>query len=260
MSSYLNPLRASAPVTVLLAGASGGIGAALAGLLMQRQPQLRLIAVARRASTSAALAELDQRHPGRLQRIDADLADAAAIDALAQRLPDEAAVLHGVINASGLLHDPQVAPEKSLQQLHVDALQRSFAINAFAPILLLRALLPRLRHREPCVIASLSARVGSIGDNRLGGWYAYRAAKAAQNQLLRTFAIELRRINPQATCVLLHPGTVETPLSAPFHARIDAATLQSPLQAAGHLLEVLQGCTPAHSGQFFAWDGSPIPW
>lgn len=260
MSTWLNPLRSAAPVTVLLAGASGGIGAALAGLLLQRQPQLRLIALARRATASAALAELCQRHPERLQRIDVDLADAAAIDALPQYLPDDVEVLHGVINASGLLHDTRLAPEKSLQQLDADALQRSFAVNAFAPILLLRALLPRLRHREPCVIASLSARVGSIGDNRLGGWYAYRAAKAAQNQLLRTFAIELRRINPLAACVLLHPGTVETPLSAPFRARVGAATLQSPLQSATHLLDVLQGCGPEHSGEFFAWDGSRIPW
>lgn len=260
MVTYLNPLRSSAPVTLLLAGASGGVGAALAGLLLQRQPQLRLVALARRATASVALAELDARHPGQLQRIDIDLADVTAIDALPQRLPDDITVLDGVINASGLLHDAQLQPEKSLQQLDAAALQRSFAINAFAPILLLRALLPRLRHREPCVIASLSARVGSIGDNRLGGWYAYRAAKAAQNQLLRSFAIELRRINPQATCVLLHPGTVETPLSAPFHARVDPATLQSPQQSAGHLLEVLQGCTPEHSGQFFAWDGSRIPW
>jgi len=260
MDEFPNPLRSSTPATVLLAGASGGIGAALAGLLLQHQPALRLIALARHASTSPALADLDARHPGRLHRIDVDLADAAAVEALPERLPDGAEVLHGVINASGLLHDGSLRPEKSLLQLDADALQRSFAVNAFAPILLLRALLPRLRHREPCVIASLSARVGSIGDNRLGGWYAYRAAKAAQNQLLRTFAIELRRINPQATCVLLHPGTVETPLSAPFHARVDAATLQTPLQSATHLLQVLQGCGPGHSGEFFAWDGSRIPW
>jgi NAD(P)-dependent dehydrogenase (short-subunit alcohol dehydrogenase family) len=260
MSTFLHPLRASAPVNLLLAGASGGIGTALADLLLQRQPSLRLIALARRATASTALAELEQRHPGRLQRIDVDLADAAAIEALPQRLPDEVGLLHGVINASGLLHDQTLQPEKSLQQLDGDALQRSFAVNAFAPILLLRALLPRLRHQEPCVIASLSARVGSIGDNRLGGWYAYRAAKAAQNQLLRTFAIELRRINPRATCVLLHPGTVATPLSAPFRARVDAATLQTPLQSATHLLDVLQGCGPENSGEFFAWDGSAIPW
>jgi NAD(P)-dependent dehydrogenase (short-subunit alcohol dehydrogenase family) len=260
MDAPANPLHATTPTTFLLAGASGGIGRCLAGLLLERQPTLRLIALARRASRDPELAALAATHPGRLQRLDLDLADAEAIAALPARLALGDQRLHGVINASGLLHGDGLQPEKSLGQLDAAALQRSFAVNAFAPILLLRALLPRLRHREPCLVASLSARVGSIGDNRLGGWYAYRAAKAAQNQLLRTFSIELRRLNPLATCLLLHPGTVDTALSAPFRAGVDAATLQTPQQAAGHLLALLRARGPADSGRFFAWDGSEIPW
>ena len=110
------------------------------------------------------------------------------------------------------------------------------------------------------VFASLSARVGSIGDNRLGGWYAYRAAKAAQNQFMRTFAIELRRANPAAACLLLHPGTVDTPLSRPFQSGVEPGRLFAPELAAGHLLAVIASATPADSGRFLAWDGQAIPW
>jgi NAD(P)-dependent dehydrogenase (short-subunit alcohol dehydrogenase family) len=135
-----------------------------------------------------------------------------------------------------------------------------FALNAFAPILLASALLPLLDQGHPCVFASLSARVGSIGDNRLGGWYVCRASKAAQNQLLRTFALELARRNHQATCLLLHPGTVDTPLSAPFQGRVPAERLFTPDRAARHLLDIIAGAMPRDNGRFLAWDGQPIPW
>ncbi|GAB2515079.1 hypothetical protein GCM10027188_17410 [Lysobacter humi (ex Lee et al. 2017)] len=135
-----------------------------------------------------------------------------------------------------------------------------FAVNAFAPILLAQALMPQLTHREPAVFASLSARVGSIGDNRAGGWYAYRASKAAQNQLMKTFAMEWTRRAPRSICLLLHPGTVDTPLSAPFQARVPAGRLHAADAAAEHLLAVIAGCTPADTGRFLAWDGSDVPW
>ena len=117
-----------------------------------------------------------------------------------------------------------------------------------------------MRSRRPRAFASLSARVGSIGDNRLGGWYAYRAAKAAQNQLLRTLAIEWRRSHPHLACVLLHPGTVDTPLSRPFQARVPAEALFPPARAARQLLELVATLGPADSGRFLAWDGRDIPW
>ena len=117
--------------------------------------------------------------------------------------------------------------------------------------------MPRER---PCHFASLSARVGSIGDNRLGGWYAYRAAKAAQNQLLSTLALEWRRRRPLTSVTLLHPGTTATPLSAPFRGGVPAESLFSPERAAEQLLDVLEAQRPERSGAFLAWDGSPIPW
>lgn len=165
-----------------------------------------------------------------------------------------------VVCTAGLLHGPDLQPEKRLAQVRRQALERSFAVNAFGPLLLAQALEPLLPRDQPVHFACLSARVGSIGDNRLGGWYAYRAAKAAQNQLLRTLALEWRRRLPLATVTLLHPGTTATGLSEPFRAGVPAERLFSPERAAQQLLRVLDGQTPERSGAFLAWDGQPIPW
>jgi NAD(P)-dependent dehydrogenase (short-subunit alcohol dehydrogenase family) len=165
-----------------------------------------------------------------------------------------------VINTAGLLHDGALQPEKRLSQVRRQALERSFTVNAFGPLLLAQAIEPALPRDRPVHFASLSARVGSIGDNRLGGWYAYRAAKAAQNQLLRTLAIEWQRRLPQVCVTLLHPGTAATPLSAPFSASLAPSALFTPARAASHLLDVLEGQTAANSGAFLAWDGQPVPW
>ena len=119
---------------------------------------------------------------------------------------------------------------------------------------------PCLPRQEPCHFASLSARVGSIGDNRLGGWYAYRGANAAQNQLLRTLALEWQRRLPLACVSLLHPGTTATALSAPFRGSVPAEQLFTPQRAAGHLLDVIKGLGPEQSGSFWAWDATAIPW
>jgi NAD(P)-dependent dehydrogenase (short-subunit alcohol dehydrogenase family) len=248
----------NAPANALVTGASSGLGLAVVRALLQRDDVAQLSAVARRAGASAELAALADQHPARLRRIDADLTDPADLERLASAV--DGAALHLLFNAAGLLHGEGLEPEKALSQLGLQALERSFAINAFAPILLCRALLPRLPKDAPCVLASLSARVGSIGDNRLGGWYSYRAAKAAQNQLLRTLSVELKRSHRRATVLLLHPGTVDTPLSAPFQARVPADKLFSPEHSAAQLLRVIAEATPERSGGFYAYDGSEIPW
>ena len=195
----------------------------------------------------------------RLQRIDADITNE---DDLAQLADATQAVdaLHLVINAAGVLHGGALAPEKTIEQASRSSFERVFALNAFAPLLLAKVLLPQLCRGQPAVFASLSARVGSIGDNRAGGWYAYRASKAAQNQLLKTFAIEWKRRNPHGTCLLLHPGTVDTPLSAPFQSKVPADRLFDPQRAATQLLQIIAGRGPADSGRFIAWDGQDIPW
>jgi NAD(P)-dependent dehydrogenase (short-subunit alcohol dehydrogenase family) len=248
-----------APATALVTGGSSGIGLAVVAALLARADVTVVHAVARGAADSAALAALAERHGARLRPLAADLTDDADLARLAARLRADGP-LHLVFNAAGLLHGDGLRPEKSLGQVRRGALERVFAVNAFAPILLAQALLPAMRHGAPAVFASLSARVGSIGDNRAGGWYAYRAAKAAQNQLLRTLAVECRRTHPMLACVLLHPGTVDTPLSAPFKATVEPARLFAPGRAAAQLLGVIGTLGPADSGRFLAWDGQEVPW
>lgn len=248
------------PLHALVTGASGGIGAALVAQLIDHEAVACVHAVARRASRDPALDALSGRAGERLQRIDADVTDAADRAALVAAVCARSPALQLVVQATGMLHAPGLRPERSVRDLDGDALARVFALNAFAPVLLARDLLPLLPRDGPAVLAALSARVGSIGDNRLGGWYAYRASKAALNQLMRTLAIELGRTHPQACSVLLHPGTVDSGLSQPFLARIPRERVFTPPRAAAQLLAVLARLTPADSGRFIAWDGTDIPW
>lgn len=136
---------------------------------------------------------------------------------------------------------------------------RLYAINAIGPALIAKHMLPLLPRARKSVFAALSARVGSIADNRLGGWHGYRASKAALNQLIRTCAIEMAIKNKRAICVTLHPGTVDTRLSQPFQSGLAPERLFTPEVSAARLLDVIDALTPAHSGQLFAWDGQPIP-
>ena len=248
------------PAHALVTGASSGIGLAIVEALLDNPEVARVCAVSRRAADSEQLVSLQARHGARLQLISADLSSDAGIDAVVAGIRAGGDDLHLVVNCAGVLHGDGLRPEKSLATLDRHALERSFALNAFAPVLLVRALLPLLGPGAPRVVASVSARVGSIADNRLGGWYAYRASKAAQNQLLRTLAIEWQRTHPHATCVLLHPGTVDTALSRPFQARVPPDALFAPARAARQLLDTIAGLTPADSGRFIAWDGTTVPW
>lgn len=213
-------------------GATGGIGAALADMLATHGEVIRL---------------------GRATEPRLDLLDEASIAAAASAVGQNLTL---VIDATGFLHNGRFQPEKALRQIDPAHLAHSFAINATGPALLMKHFLPLLARRERAVFATLSARVGSISDNRLGGWYSYRAAKAALNQLLRTAAIELARTHKQAICVALHPGTVETGLSRPFaKAGLD---VQTPAQSAARLIEVLDTITPSQTGLLFDHMGVQI--
>ena len=190
-----------------------------------------------------------------------DVADAESIAKAGRRVRELTERLDLVLFCAGMLHDPQraIRPEKKLADIDPEALARAFAVNASAPLLLAQQLAPLLPRQERCIWANLSARVGSIGDNQLGGWYAYRASKAAQNMGTRTLAIELGRRYRGLICVALHPGTVASGLSAPFRSA-DASGVMTAGVAAHHLLKVLGGLAREDSGQFFAWDGQQIPW
>ena len=181
-------------------------------------------------------------------------------EALARAL--DGTPVHLVFNAIGMLHDQAlgIEPEKKLDDLDAEAMARLYHVNAIIPALLLKALQPSLKGRHPALFASLSARVGSIGDNRLGGWYAYRASKAAHNMLMKTAAVELRRLNRQAAIACLHPGTTDTTLSAPFQARVPEGKLFTPAFVAERLLDVLDRCTPERSGIFLDWAGEEVAW
>jgi len=238
-----------APFCALVIGASGGVGAALTARLLTEAKVVEAHALARRP--------LEIKHP-KLRCGFVDLMREETLAALAQR--SFAAPVRLIIVATGLLHDGEgMRPEKRLADLDPARLARSFAINATGPALAFKHLAPLLPRDGKAVLAALSARVGSISDNRLGGWYGYRAAKAALNQLIRTSAIEIGARRREALCVGLHPGTVDTGLSKPFQTGVAADRLFSPAFAAARLLAVLDGLVPADSGGVFAWDGSRVP-
>jgi len=244
---------------VLICGASRGIGLALCTALLARDDVSRVWAVSRHARTADGLLALAQAHGERVVLLDYDARDEQALAALASEVGLACPHLHLVISTLGILHQEGTKAEKSLAQLDLTSLQASFATNAFAPILLLKHLLPLLRS-QPATFAALSARVGSIGDNRLGGWYSYRASKAALNQLLHTASIELNRLNPNATVLALHPGTTDTELSRPFQGNVPEGKLFEPAFAARCVIEQVGRLGPSESGSFWGWDGERIAW
>jgi NAD(P)-dependent dehydrogenase (short-subunit alcohol dehydrogenase family) len=220
----------------LVIGASGTLGQAFCQLL-RADANCAGVRELSRSSTPA----LDLEAP-------ASIAEAAA--ALAEDGPYQL-----IVHAAGLLHRDGIAPEKSLAAIEADALQAVFQVNALGPALVLRHFLPLLDKQG--AMAMLSAKVGSIGDNRLGGWYAYRASKAALNMLIKTAAIELARSKPKARLLSLHPGTVISPLSQPFRG---AAAARPAELAAAQMLQVIDRLGPEQSGSFHAYDGQPLPW
>lgn len=185
-----------------------------------------------------------------------DISDAASIAAAVAALGDTAPAR--VFVATGMLHDGEQGPERSLRDLDRHKLERSFLINTIGPALVAQALLPRLPRDAPTLFAALGARVGSIGDNRTGGWHGYRASKAALVIIIKTLAIEFRRTHPMGVCVTLHPGTVDTAMSKPFQRGVAADKLFTPEFAAERLLAVAAALTPGDSGGQFAWDGTRI--
>ncbi len=230
-------------------GASGGLGAQF----------VRQLAAHPSVGTVHALSR-SGRHPvgAGVAGGSVDITEEASVAAAA-----EAATADGpldlVILATGILHDGDaIAPEKRMRDIDPAVMRRVFEVNTIGPALVAKHFLPALRQKSPTVFAALSARVGSISDNRLGGWASYRASKAALNMLLRTLAIEHARTRPDSAVVALHPGTVDTALSRPFQGNVPDDKLFTPEFAAGRLLAVLDGVTSDDSGSFFAWDGARI--
>ncbi|REC95848.1 SDR family NAD(P)-dependent oxidoreductase [Kushneria indalinina] len=245
--------------TAVITGA-GGIGRALLARLARDPRAGRIIAVTRHRERLEQDAQLDC---DRLDIVDADVTTEqglATLSAYLHQIP-----IHLLFNTIGVLHDGQsdqsvaIAPEKRLERLSLEALHHAFHVNAATAAMLISTLADRMI-RHPAIMATLSARVGSIGDNELGGWYAYRASKAALNMLMKTASIEFKRRNPQAIVLCLHPGTTDTELSRPFQARVPAQKLFTPDFVAERLLEVINRRTPDDSGAFYDWNDTPIEW
>lgn len=229
-------------------GSSGGIGRALVSELLARGEFTHVFAISRSGAAHAGA-----------QARQADFLDEGALAEIAAELSAAGPVTLAIV-ASGLLSDgDRLQPEKSYRQQSLESFQRVFEANTFAPTLIAKHILPVMPKKERSVFAALSARVGSISDNRLGGWHAYRASKAALNMLIRNYAIEQARRAPGAICVGLHPGTVDTALSQPFQTNVADGKLFGPQQSADYLLDVLRELTPADSGKCFDWAGKEIP-
>jgi len=237
----------------LVIGTRGGLGAALHQQLRSDPRFSQVLGAGRRVdATRSADSDVD---------LDIDLTVESRVATAASqvhKLMQAGLPLRLVIDATGFLHGHGFAPEKSWRDLDAAHMAHAFAINAIGPALLMKHFLPLLPRSGKSVFATLSAKVGSIGDNRLGGWYSYRASKAALNQLVHTAAIELARQKPQAICVALHPGTVDTPLSSRFAK--SGLEVQTPAEAAARLLNVIEGLTAANTGGFFNHHGEPLPW
>jgi NAD(P)-dependent dehydrogenase (short-subunit alcohol dehydrogenase family) len=232
---------------VLVAGASGGIGHALSEQVTRRFPDAALVRLARDTESLQPLTKptLD---------VGFDIGSEQAIREAVALLPESQPV-DWILVATGWLHDEQRLPEKSYKGLEADNLLYAYRINAVGPALLVKHLLPRMERGFPGRIGVLSARVGSISDNRLGGWHAYRASKAALNMLIRNYAIELARTMPSVAIVGLQPGTTDTALSAPFQRNVPPGQLQTTTFTAQQLIEVMTRLDCQDSGGLFDFEG-----
>lgn len=245
---------------VLIVGASQGIGLGFVRHLLAAPEVSQVYATYRQADTAVKLLELLEQYPDRLSCISVDVTDEDQIAAMTENIRSQTRTLHLVINCVGVLHQGELQPEKSLRQINPDRLLHYFQVNSIPTILLAKHLASLLKHGDRSIFASISAKVGSIGDNQLGGWYGYRASKAALNMFLKTIAIEYQRTNPKTIVLALHPGTTDTRLSKPFQKNVPPEKLFPVERTVDQLLTVIEQRTLADSGQFFSWDGSQLPW
>ena len=233
----------TAPALAVVIGAGGGLGAAMLALLERDGDYAQALGLGRRSEVSVDYLQ------------EASIASAAqSVGSLCASSNLEVRLL---IVATGFLHGSAGQPERSFTNLDAAYLEQVFKINTLGPALVMKHFLPLLPKRGRCVAGFVSAKVGSIGDNALGGWYGYRASKAALNQLVKTASIELTRRNKESICVALHPGTVDTPLSQPFAKT--GLTVRPAAEAAGDLLAVLKGLGPPDTGLLVDYRGQKLP-
>ncbi|XP_004486507.1 uncharacterized protein [Cicer arietinum] len=262
-SSSSQPHRVS-----LVQGASRGIGLEFVKQLLEKNDKGHVVATCRNPNESTGLNDLKDRFSDRLQILPLDLTVESSIQASALSIKEKYGHLNLLVNASGILSIPEVLqPETTLNKLEKSSLMLAYEVNAVGPILVIKHMWPLLKvgggigtERSPAVVASLSARVASIGDNRLGGWHSYRSSKTALLTVSKTVSLEFARKKDPIVCILLHPGTVDTDLSKPFQRNVPKEKLFSKEFSVQKLLHVINNVKSHDNGKFFAWDGQEIPW
>lgn len=256
----MSVLQELIPLQVLVIGASRGIGLGFVKQFLQYQSITKIYATYRCEESATELFSLRKHHKDRLIGFPMDITDESSIVSAIKQISQQTKQIHLVIYCVGILHDGDFQPEKSLRQIVPENLIRYFQVNSIGAVLLAKHLMPLLRHKDPSMFAAISAKVGSIGDNRLGGWYGYRASKAALNMFLKTVSLEYNRRCPKTIVVALHPGTTDTNLSQPFQANVPPEKLFPVSKTVNQLLEVMKNLELKDSGEFFSWDGNPLPW
>jgi len=247
-------------VNTLIVGASQGIGLGFVRSLLEQNNIQQIFATYRSRDTAQELLDLEKEYSDRLKCLQVDITQEAQIAAAIKQIQESVKQLHLVVYCVGVLHEENLAPEKSLRQINAENLIYSFQVNSIGAVLLAKHLMPLFKKTEKSVFASISAKVGSIGDNRLGGWYGYRASKAALNMFLKTTAIEYSRRCPKTIVVALHPGTTDTRLSQPFQKNVPEGKLFPVSKTVDLLSQVISKLEQKDSGEFFSWDGSKLPW
>jgi NAD(P)-dependent dehydrogenase (short-subunit alcohol dehydrogenase family) len=262
----MSVLQESVPLNVLIVGGNRGIGLGFVKQLLQQQNHgdalftFNCLYATYRFSDSAAELLSLQKQQDCLVCLPMDITDESSIVSAITQISQQTKKIHLVIYCVGILHDGDFQPEKSLRQISSENLIRYFQVNSIGAVLLAKHIMPLLRHQENSLFAAISAKVGSIGDNSLGGWYGYRASKTALNMFLKTISIEYSRRCRKTIVVALHPGTTDTKLSQPFQANVPPGKLFPVSQTVAQLLEVMKNLELQDSGKFFSWDGSPLPW
>jgi len=249
----------SASTYALVQGASRGLGLELTRQLLA--DGAHVVATCKSPSTATGLQELVEAFGAKRCRVlTLDVRDEASIERAATQVREWTDRISLLVNVAGILHGETFGPERKLSEVRPEVLREVFEVNAFGPLLVVKHFERFLAHEKRAVLANVSARVGSIGDNRSGGWYAYRASKAAQNMFTKGLSIELRRRAKSLIVLAVHPGTVTTDLSAPFAPRRGPDTRFSVQRGASQLLYIFARADLQDNGKFFAWDGSEIEW
>lgn len=245
---------------VLIIGASQGIGFGFVQQLVNDPQVNKIYGTYRNINHADLLLMMKEKYPDKLQCLQGDVTQESDIINVINEIKKATNNLHLVINCVGILHENDLQPEKSLRHINTENLLRYFTVNSIPTVLFAKHLLPLLKHKESSIFASISGKVGSIEDNRLGGWYGYRASKSALNMFIKNIAIEYSRVSKKTVVVALHPGTTNTNLSKPFQNNVPPEKLFSVELCTQQLLAIINNLTMDDHGKFFSWNGDILPW